>query len=578
MSYTNKMLKITRYGIENNYVLIGIILLISCFLMPAFTIISLMNNSFSNMDENNAQIVIQVYGTILAYFEGFTLPLGLFGYIHKRRECDFYNAMPVKRSQYFFGYVLTGIVVFLISFGFTFAVHFVILGFNNIFTCFLQPIAMFFVIYCSMILAVCFSGSVMSALVTFVIRNCMPVSFLMMPVIIAGLDANSYWNAFENTIFSLTPVTAMGVWAAQRNNGDTKWYGIMLFQVLIGAVELFIAFLLHNRRRSESTMAIAFPKSRYPFQYIVMLIAALLTDALLSQSFFYSFYWKREIEQIFDFTDKNFCLFILWTLFVILIVFIFLNIILEKSGRAAFSKVRHYFIFSVCYILALFALFDYIAPKLPYEILSFRPTCAVICVNNLTVTKHEKEDDLLSNDYYYDYDENGNPIVAEAAQKNGDEYMITSSSVIREAYCIVDKKKLRELVDLILTKHSSDDDFYVSEEYLISFPSVKNEEELRSVKMFTVYLMGGDVPYIVEGMSIYNFSNLVDPDYCEVRRCFVKSDALLDQFKEVEITAGMFLANNSEFYVYIPYDDELSSVDTSGEHLPSAVTSAGGIG
>lgn len=557
MSYMKKTLRIAWFGVENHYTLIGIIFLISCFLMPAFTIITIMNSHGNYIDEDGAQTVIKVYGTVLAYFEGFALPIGLFSYVHKRRECDFYNSMPVRRSQYFCGYTLTGIAVFMVSFCWMFAAHFVILGFENIFPCFLQPIATFLVIYCSMILAVCFSGSVMSTLVTFALRNCLFISIILLPIIIAFVDISSYFDFLGKKICIFTPITAIGNWVGE-------WYDVMLLQVLVALAELAVAFFLHGHRKSETTTAVAFPKSRYPFQYIVMLIAALLVDALLSSIFF-----SRISESDYDFFGSNdFRLFILLTLIVILISFVFLNIILERSGRAAFSKIRHFFIFTVCYGLVLFTLFNYIAPNLPYEILPFKPEYAVICVNNLTIKKNEIIYDY-DDGYYYEDDR-----VYEIAEPyHGDSYVIHASDVIKEAYCISDKEKLSRLVNMVQRKNNRESDFSSYQySYRESFPHIDNEQELYSVKMYTVYFMRGNKPYIQEGMSIYNFSNITDRDKCTERYCFVKDDSIFEQFKETKLNPmGFTTSSYFTFDVYIPYpeDKEPDSSETiQPENLP----------
>lgn len=549
MSYTKKLLKITWFGIENNYTMIGIILLISCFLMPAFTVLTLTMNNSGYMDESSAQSVIKVYGTGLAYLEGFILPIGLFSYVHKRRSCDFYNSMPVGRSQYFFGYALTGLAVFTVSFCWMFVVHFVLLGLNNIFPCFLPPFAMFITIYCSMIFAVCFSGSVMSALVTFVLRNCIYVSIVLLPLVIAGVDMNSYFDFFfEKPLCVLTPVTAIGCWAAD-------WYGIMLLQVLIALVELVLAFLLHRYRKSETTMAIAFPRSRYPFQYIVMLIPAFLVDALLMYSMDYFFGIKTDSYYEF-FKSNDFYLMILITLIVIIISFVFLNIILEKNGKAAFSKIRHLFIFTACYALVLFTIFNWIAPNIPYQILPFNPEYAVICVNDVIVTKEDdpsfnpKEflpDELYDYDYDYDYEVEK----PDSAESHGDHYSLSISETVSEAYCITDRDKLNNLLKTIQRSRG-----FITSEYSHPIPNVYSEKELRSVKMYTIYFMKGNKPYIQEGMSIYNFSSLNDYNRCLIFYCSSVDGDDMDDFKDIRLDPMDFSTGGEKTVsVYIPDPD-----------------------
>ncbi len=555
MSYTKKLLKITWFGIENNYTMIGIILLISCFLMPAFTVLTLTMNNSGYMDESSAQSVIKVYGTGLAYLEGFILPIGLFSYVHKRRSCDFYNSMPVGRSQYFFGYALTGLAVFTVSFCWMFVVHFVLLGLNNIFPCFLPPFAMFITIYCSMIFAVCFSGSIMSALVTFVLRNCIYVSIVLLPLVIAGVDMNSYFDFFfEKPLCVLTPVTAVGCWAAD-------WYGIMLLQVLIALVELVLAFLLHRYRKSETTMAIAFPGSRYPFQYIVMLIPAFLVDAFVMYSI--DFMNIRDDTDYNFFTSNEFYLLILITLIVIIISFVFLNIILEKNGKAAFSKIRHLFIFTACYALVLFTIFNWIAPNIPYQVLPFNPEYAVICVNDVIVTKKGADfspKECLP-DEIYDYDYGYGEEIPDSAISHGDYYSLSISETVSEAYCITNRDKLNNLLKTIQRSRG-----FITAEYSRPIPNVYSEEELRSIKMYTIYFMKGNKPYIQEGMSIYNFSSLIDYSRCIKFYCSSVGDSdIMDDFQDIRLDPMDFTTGgNKTVNVYIP-DPEYAFPDQDPE-------------
>ena len=567
MSYTKKLLRISWFGVENNYPMIGIILLISCFLMPAFTVLALTLNNGGHMSEDSAQSVIKVYGTVLAYLEGFILPIGLFSYIHKRRSCDFYNSMPVRRSQYFFGYALTGLAVFTVSFGWMFMAHFVLTGFNNIFPCFLPPFAMFISIFCSMTFAICFSGSIMSALVTFVLRNCIYVSVVLLPLVIAGVDMNSYFEfVFEKPLCALTPVTAVGCWAEE-------WYGVMLLQVLVAFIELGLAFLLHRYRKSETTMAVAFPRSRYPFQYIVMLIPAFLVDALLMYSMDYFFGINNNSYYDF-FTSNDFYLMILITLIVIIISFVFLNIVLEKNGKAAFSKIRHLFIFTACYALIMFVIFDWIAPNIPYQVLPFNPEYAVICVNDVTVTKKDLTiDDFVAEGYYgYDYDTEYAYEIAEDLLSKGTYYDLTVSDTVSEAYCITDREKLNSLLKMVQRAVSYRSVEFISSEYSHSIPNVDTEQELRSIKMYTIYFMKGNKPYIQEGMSIYNFTSLNDYSRCMKYYCSSISGDEMEDFKDIRLDPMDFSTGGEKtMNVYIPDDLDYSDLypETSLPPMPS---------
>ena len=507
--------------------------------MPALTILSIMDNR-RYLDDTNAQVIVRIYGAILAYFEGFALPLGLFSYVHKRRQCDFYNSMPVRRSQYFWGYVLTGIIVFLMSFGWMCLAHFVITGFRNILPCLLQPVAVFLVIYCSMILAVCFSGSVMSTIVTFTVRNAVVISVILLPIIISGANMNSYIELLGKKICVLTPVTAIGAWIEEL-------YDVMLLQLPVAAVELTAAFFLHSHRKSETTAAIAFPRSRYPFQYIVMLMTALLTDALLSYLMPYNYGGVLDEDMIMGFARNDFYMFIFLTAIIILVAFIILNIILERSGKAAFSKIRHFFIFSACYGLILFTLFNYIAPNIPYSVLPFKPDCAIICVREYTITKEK-------NDYDHEYEDEDED--EEISHREEERYSVNESAYVKEAYCVTDRKLLKELVDLVQSRKEPEDDLFSCSLSPYDYPYVNSKENLDSVKKYDVYFLKGNIPYIQEGMSIFNFD---DFDYIyggkrTLRYCYtLKNNPVMDRFKEIRLdTKGLQLNTSSFSVVFSP--------------------------
>lgn len=497
----------------NNRVLFGITLLICGVIAPALTIINYDSFLFGGVSVDYPKVFILEFGTVLAYFAGFAFPLGLFSYIHKRKKSDFYSSMPVKRSQYFWGYFLSGIIAFTVCFGYFFFIHFALFHFDlAAFESFWQPFVMFFSVYCSMILAVCFSGSIMSALVTFTLRNGLFLSLILLPVMIANVNAECYWAFFEKKICAVTPLAAV-------TNTLYERYDIMLIQALISVGELIIAFLLHRFRKSESTMAIAFPKSRYLFQYIVMLMIALTADAALSLMLYSDFYYT---DGKIVFNSIPFYKFVFFTLIIIFISFIILNIILEKNSRAAFSKMRHFFIFCGCYGAILFLLFNYIAPIIPQQILPFTADYVVICEDSIKVEEevNEKYPEEIGGAYY--------------------NFTISSTG---KAHALFDRSKIKALSEQVQKGTKGGGDFFSGLSYDIY---INNKEQINTVKCYRVYFVKGKVPNNPpEKMSVAELDNFkeYDEDYCCIRYCVTFDETFMEQFMETELTDTKTLVN-----------------------------------
>ena len=104
MDYINKTLKTVWFGILSNRVLLGIMTLIFVIILPGLEVV------FHGADNAGTA---RAYGIAIAYFGGIIIPFAMFSYVQDRRECDFYNSMPVKRSQYFLGYFIAGFGIFL---------------------------------------------------------------------------------------------------------------------------------------------------------------------------------------------------------------------------------------------------------------------------------------------------------------------------------------------------------------------------------------------------------------------------------------------------------------------------------
>ncbi|MCM1298922.1 MAG: hypothetical protein NC203_01325 [Firmicutes bacterium] len=393
MNHLKKTLSIAWFGIKNNRVLAGIMLLACVIILPGFTVIEDNHYDMAN--------TVRDYGICIAYFCGVVIPLVLYSYVQKRRECDFYNSMPVKRSQYFWGYFISGFALFLVPFTLLTLLHVLLSGMGeNVFEHFLPVVGIFTVIYCSTITAVMFSGSVLSTLVTIVLRNTAPVAAVMLPVIMAGANLDCYLLRLGDKICILTPLTAAAVCFDENS--------IILWQLVIALPELLIGFLMHRFRKSETTTALAFPRVRYVYQYVVLLITAFLTDALLLSMFGsgYIYSRSREYNNIFQYLEPEaIALCIFFTVIAVFLAFIIMNMILDRSGSAAFKKFRHFFIFLAGYAGLLALLFTTLLNRLPPYILSFEPNCAIVHLDEYRQATEEEK--ALINSGEWDRHNNG---------------------------------------------------------------------------------------------------------------------------------------------------------------------------
>ena len=250
MDYINKTLKTVWFGILSNRVLLGIMTLIFVIILPGLEVV------FHGADNAGTA---RAYGIAIAYFGGIIIPFAMFSYVQDRRECDFYNSMPVKRSQYFLGYFIAGFGIFLAPCLLMFLLHFFFCGEIVLFDYFVQSIAVFTVNYCFMILSVMFSGSLLSSIATFLLINAILPVAVISTTALAGLDVSCYYMRFGEKLFMLTPLSS-GFFAAAIEDYHPEMLGIVMWQLLAALFAAVIAFFLHRFRRSESTTALAFPK------------------------------------------------------------------------------------------------------------------------------------------------------------------------------------------------------------------------------------------------------------------------------------------------------------------------------
>ena len=99
--YMRKTFRIALYGLSSNKVFIVLM-----FMVSMITFILTMNAWNYSMGEQVGFIAIS---GLLGVF----MPVVMFQHMLKRREYDFYTAMPVKKSCYFWGFGLAAFMSFL---------------------------------------------------------------------------------------------------------------------------------------------------------------------------------------------------------------------------------------------------------------------------------------------------------------------------------------------------------------------------------------------------------------------------------------------------------------------------------
>ncbi|MBD5081550.1 MAG: hypothetical protein HDT44_07300 [Ruminococcaceae bacterium] len=428
MNDFQKTFKVTWFGIKSCKPLIALMLLICCFFVPAF-IYLIFNEAKGENPVLNGYVMSSI-GIFAAYAGGIFAPILLFSYLHNRTEQDFYSAMPVRRIQYFSGYFIAGLLSFLVPY----TLMFIVCGFlpsSGLWSGYLKPVAMYFVLYCSITLCMMFSTSKAGTAVTFVLRNGLAASLVVLPFVLANLDSSAYFDLLSDKILMFTPIgTGFTVMKDYEH--------VLPVQLVIAVIELGASYFLYAKRRNETALALAFPKTRYLFQYAVMTVVILYVAA------FFSLLFDLDTDY---FTEEGLTFTIFFVVVFSFIVFVILNMILEKNSKAAFHKIRHLFIFLGGFGLITSVTVSLLIANVPYSVLPFTPKFAVVYVYNV-------EEVTVGQDFDYgnDFDFGVNIqkkyiwIDDDGTQQHEIDYKTAYCRVeSRNAFIVTDPEKLRAL-------------------------------------------------------------------------------------------------------------------------------------
>ena len=382
--YFVKTLRIAVFGIRNNLVLAGILLFSYCVIAPVFSIFLM--DSWSG---EGGHIVNQGLGTfcmLAVCLTGMLVPGTLFNFVHHRRDSDFYNAMPVKRSQYFIGYGISGFLLFFVPYLLMCIIHAAI-GSTfgaaaSAFLWFWQFVGVYVIVYSAMVFSMMFSGSLLSSLATFGLLNSFVFVLLYCSIHMSwsALDTYAYEQLLAPYYLIFMPVGSSAVAAID----DYSW--IMPIQLVLAVIELVLAYLMYKHRRGETTMAVAFPKTRYILQYGVMFVITLFTFQLFN----YNYGWRDNTSTA-----------VIMSAIVTIVTFIVMNMVLEQNFRAAFHRIRHLFIFSAGFI-AVVCVISAIVSALPAHIIPIRADALRVTVTYYDLVDYEPKNDD-SDPEYEDY-------------------------------------------------------------------------------------------------------------------------------------------------------------------------------
>lgn len=426
--YARKTFNIGIFGVKNNFVLAGILLIGFCVIAPAVFVTAFIDQKIETQD---VWEVMLIYSIIAAYVGGVLIPGVMFAYVHKRRDRDFYHSMPVKRGQYFIGYFAAGLVMFIAPYLLMCTIMGV-LGFalTTAFSFVFPTIGMYIVVYSTVLISMMFSGSLLSSVVTLAFLNTFPVVVTYCSLLLSGnLDSTAYMTLLEPYIHICTPLTTGYVFFMHFNNGIMGW--LLPLQLCVAVIELVLSFIMYQFRKGETTMAVAFPKTRYILQYGTMFLVAQFCISVFGDLFYYQGGIRPET--------------IIWTSIMVFVTFVVLNMILERNFRAAFHRIRHLLVFAGAYVVVLAVIIG-ITNIMPYFVIPI-PTDAVLIRMEHYINTYDKPEDYQSDyqvndypvevpeDYYYDpyiygYDEDGVPYYR--INFEDEYYLVTDSEQVKE--------------------------------------------------------------------------------------------------------------------------------------------------
>lgn len=357
--YMRRIFKITGYALSVNKVFI-ILMLVASLLIIIMS--ATMGTTFSQKEPF----------IFISSGLGFFIPIIMFQHMFKRGEYDFYASMPIKRSRFFWGFALAGIISFLMIYLFIFVLM-AILGLSEITEYFFAGLVLFFTVYSSALVAIMLSKSFFAFFLIFIILNAFVFETFSLLWEIIGVNSEVYFFKSKGLIYFFSPFSAMDLFYSERG-----MFGLLPLGMAV--IEFAAAFFLHRIRNNEGRSPLVFAKTRYPLQYIIMFMAAFPVGV----GKFYNMTCiidPNELKSIGGFWDITFLddPFVMYTPILILVTFIMTNMIFENTPRGVFRKVYHLLTFTAGYVVLYFLVIGgLIYPNVPQTFVPFESNAAVV--------------------------------------------------------------------------------------------------------------------------------------------------------------------------------------------------------
>ncbi len=412
-----KSLKITKFGIKNSYTLIVGMFLLCIVVMPMMAVFGWGTARFSSQD---AEWIFKGFGAAAAYFAGIFAPYTLFSYVHNRTQRDFYSAMPITRSQYFAGYITAGFLIFLVPY-ILMTIAAAIVTQSSPMPYFHQPLTIFISLFSSLTFSIMLSNSGSSTFITFMLRNGIPASVVLLPFVLARLDTQPYFDLLADKVITFTPLGSGCVIRTEFNH-------ICPFLVLIALAELVLAYFMNLKRKNETSLALAFPKTRYLYQYAVLTVFSLLVDGFMAM--------LLGIRYDSGISSEDISVVIFFTVVCAFVAFMILNVVLEKNSKAAFHRIRHLFFFLGGYGVIVSTTIIIIVNSLPFSVIPFSPKFAVVSVYSLE--QIDAKDETISFD--------DRVIFRIYGERDSDEYYARKLS---KEFIVTNPQHLRDFTDMV---------------------------------------------------------------------------------------------------------------------------------
>ena len=522
--YFVKTLRIAYFGVRNNLVLAGILLFIACIVFPA-AYLTMVVNWYSMEEIRKLHDGTELFSMFWAMGAGVLIPAVMFSFVHKRQTRDFYHSMPVRREQYFIGYTLAGFVLFLLPYLLMCTIM-AILGDARVaaehgsglmaFMWTGRTVVLFVIIYAAALMSMMFSSSMFTSIVTFAVLN----SFAFVTVFCSiemndYIDMSAYMSALMPYVIVFMPIGGAVSFADLLNQYNTEW--VLWAQFGIALIELVLAFIMYKYRRGETTMSLAFPRTRYVLQYGVMFLVAMfgivLSNAILHRGFTPGRIYPESI---------------IWTAVFVFATFVIMNMILEKNFRAAFHKIRHFFIFSASFAVVLFIIFG-IVSGLPRWVVPIKTDAVLLYVTRYEVVYYPPG--TTPEGYYSGYE--------------NDDGFYQYEERDRETIVISDPKQVSDFLAWLTDFMNGGETF---EKYGYVDPNEKREEEY-SLRLDLITLKDGkEIRVGMSGNDIYNILGNVYYTYM--------SSSSSESVKYLEDTFGTYIT-----------DREYRVQDEYGEHV-----------